>query len=499
MKSTRLGRRAFLQIWSTALAGASAARTALAGQAAGGGTVLYTGRFVPEGWESKIVFVSDHHYWPGHLENWGGGAQITTSTDRRMPDLAEVLNEERPDLSVHGGDVISAGGSFFPPPDEYNRQLAFAKAFYGRLTHPFMPLLGNHETLEASYTDEAQLGAWTRHFGAPYRRHDLKGWRIVGVNCLLPNPNGRYGRGNVFGLGRVQMDWLRASLKEASSRGLKVIICTHVPPANWVDRAEFEEAIASAGCVKAVICGHRHINSAETMGGVPVLVRTANVIAPFSYHVMYLYPDGRVLIIQKSQHFPFEDFISARMQQRSPMGSEADRYLTLGGPSQLPLEQLKIIGSDAEAAVLDGHLRLSSKSGRALALIDVSAVQNARLTLTAVKSPGEYMGAVALAGPDGAGGIEATLTARYSPDGKVFLVRNRPEARQVLARSWFNIADDVAYRLTLEVRNGRIFASWKNMLNLEAPLQSAQPGHFGFFVDRGTLFVTDVKLERLAG
>ncbi|HOK46498.1 MAG TPA: hypothetical protein PLK67_11235, partial [Bryobacteraceae bacterium] len=110
MKSTRLGRRAFLQIWSTALAGASAARTALAGQAAGGGTVLYTGRFVPEGWESKIVFVSDHHYWPGHLENWGGGAQITTSTDRRMPDLAEVLNEERPDLSVHGGDVISAGG-----------------------------------------------------------------------------------------------------------------------------------------------------------------------------------------------------------------------------------------------------------------------------------------------------------------------------------------------------------------------------------------------------
>jgi hypothetical protein len=45
--------------------------------------------------------VSDHHYWPGHLENWGNGSQITSKTDRRMPDLAEVLNEEQPGLSIH--------------------------------------------------------------------------------------------------------------------------------------------------------------------------------------------------------------------------------------------------------------------------------------------------------------------------------------------------------------------------------------------------------------
>ncbi len=108
-----------------------------------------------------------------------------------MPDLVEALNEERPDLSIHAGDVISAGGSFFPPPEEYGRQLAFAKQFYGGLSHPHMPLPGNHEISGPPYVSDTQLESWSRHFGAPYRGHDLKGWRFVGVNCLLPNPDGR--------------------------------------------------------------------------------------------------------------------------------------------------------------------------------------------------------------------------------------------------------------------------------------------------------------------
>ena len=65
------------------------------------------------------------------------------------------------------------------------------------------------------------------------------------------------------------------------------------------------------------------------------------------------------------------------------------------------------------------------------------------------------------------------------------------------ARSWFNIGDNIAYRLTLEVRGGRIRASWKNMLYLEAPVEAGASGYFGFFVDRGMLFVTDLKLEAL--
>jgi len=464
---------------------------------------IFDGRFVPEGADCKVVFVSDQHYWPGHLENWGGGGQITTSTDRRMPDLAAALNEERPGLSIHGGDVISAGGSFFPTPEEYARQLAFAQSFYRKLSHPYAPMLGNHETLEALYQDEAQLADWSRHFGPPYRFHDLKGWRFVCLNCLLPNPQGRHGRGdgygNAFGIDAAQLEWLSRTLKDACSKRLHVVVCTHVPPRAWVNAAAFEQAISGAGCVRAVVCGHVHRNSAGQLGGIPVITRTANVTTPFGFTVIHCYPGGRLIMVQKSQHFPFEDFISARFYSTSPLGAESDRYLTLGGASeQLPLTGLKVIGADAQAVIQDGHLRLASKSGRALVLFDTAALGEARLGLTAVKAEGDRIGALALAGPDGAGGVEAALTSRYSPDGKVYLARGESNAREVLARSWFNIGDSIAYRLTLEVRGGRIRASWKNMLDLEAPAGRAASGQFGFFVDRGTMFVTDLKLEQLA-
>jgi hypothetical protein len=34
-------------------------------------------------------------------------------------------------------------------------------------------------------------------------------------------------------------------------------------------------------------------------------------------------------------------------------------------------------------------------------------------------------------------------------------------------------------------------------LDLRATLEPGSAGHFGFYVERGAMFVTDVKLERL--
>jgi hypothetical protein len=495
-----INRRTFLRAGAAVPAGVSLSQ-AVNGQSAGT-TPVSTSRFVPPGAECKVAFVADHHYWPGHMENWGGGGQITSNSDRRMPDLAEVLNTERPDLSIHAGDVISAGGSFFPTPEEYDKQLAFEKALYNRLSHPFMPLVGNHEMREGHYASEKQLAAWTQLFGPLHRHQDLKGWRFIGVNCLLPNPDQRYGRGdnygNVYGLGAAQMEWLRNSLKDAASRALKAVVCTHVPPGHWIDAPEFEKVMASSGNVKAVLCGHTHRNSVDIMGGVPVLVRVANVTSPFGYTLLHLYPDGRMVVVQKSQHFPYDDFISSGFLTGSPIGSEAERYVTIGGSSQLPLDGLKVIGADARAAIVDGHLRLVSRNDRAVVLVDPAGLQNARLTLTAVKAAGERMGCIALARPDGAGGIEAVVTSRYSPDGKVYLAKNGASGREILARSWFNIADNIAYRFSVEVRNGRVLASWKNMLNLEAAIEPGLSGSFGFFIERGMMFVTDLDLERLS-
>lgn len=491
MPSSAIRRRSFLQVCGATLAAPLAAS----------GPVIYSGQFVPPGAACKVAFVSDHHYWPNHTENWGNGAQITTNTDRRMPDLAAALNAEQPALSIHGGDVISAGGSFFPPPEEYTRQLAFADDFYLRLKHRYLPMLGNHETAEPYYENERQLDTWTRHFGPPYRHRDVSGWRFIGLNSLLPNPDVRYGKGNVyrnvFGLDPQQMTWLGERLAEARSRNLHVVLCTHVPPAGWVNCKEFEQLIASAGCVRAVICGHEHRNTVHQLGGVPVLVRSANVSSPFGYTMLHGYPDGRLISVQKSQHFPMDDFISSRIAGPAPLGAESDRFLTLGGASVLPLDGLKVVGAGAEAVIRDGHLRLASSSGRALVLINAAAMSDARLSLTIIKSQGERFGAIALADANGAG-IEAALTARYSPEAKVYLARSDGQRRDVLARTWFNIADNIAYHCTLETRGGRLSVNWKNMTTLETTVDSTAPGYFGFFVDHGTMLVTDMVLERLA-
>lgn len=501
-----LGRRSLLKLGAALLAtpaaagaGVPASRSTSSSRPARG-TRVFRAQLVLEGADCRLAFVCDHHWWPNHKENWGGGAQITSLSDRKMPDLAEVLNEEAPDVSIHAGDVISAAGSFFPPPAEYAQQLAFAKAFYGKLTHPAIPMVGNHETLDAHYASHEQLRDWQQHFGAPFREHDCGSWRLLTLNPMLPNPGRALGPGdsygNYYGLDDEQLAWLKARLADAAASSLKALVAVHVPPVNWLDAAAFERVLVEAGCVKAVLAGHWHRNNLSFLGGIPVLVRASNVEAPFAYSMVYGYPDGRLIVVQKSQHFPLEDFISTGFAQ-GKQGSVADRYLTLGGSSQLPLQNLRLAGEGAHAVIADGHLRVSNRDGRASVLIDTAPLRDARLTLTIVKAGGERVGGVALAAADGSAGIDATITSRYSPDGKVMIGSSGTGGREVLARSWFNIADDIAYRLTLEVRDGRVRASWKNMVDLEADVRSHGPGLFGAFVERGTMLVTDLAPDRL--
>lgn len=470
---------------------------------AAAGSQLFSAKLVPDGAVCRLALVADHHYWPEHKENWGGGAQITSLSDRRMPDLAATLNALKPDLSVHAGDVISAAGSFHPTAEAYTKQLDFQARFMKSLTHPCIATIGNHETLEAHYASHDQLAAWSQRFGKPFREHDVKGWRFLTLNPMVPNAGHSHGAGdgfgNVYGLDDEQLQWLRARLTDAAAKKLHAVVVVHVPPSDWINNAAFEEVLttAGAGVVKAVLCGHWHRNNSFFIGGIPVLVRTSNVETPFGYHMVHCYADGRLIVVQHSQHFPYEEFLSAGFAQ-GKQGAEADRYVTIGGASQLPLTGLKVIGADARARIVDGHLRLASRTGRATVLIDTAAMGDARLTLTAVKARGERMGGIARAAADGTGGVEAVVTARYSDDGKVFLATGSGNARQVLARDWFNIGDDIAYRLTLECRKGKVTAAWQNMLTLETTTATTGAGgHYGFFVERGGMFVTEVTLEGL--
>ncbi|NOR15509.1 MAG: hypothetical protein GQ544_07385, partial [Candidatus Aminicenantes bacterium] len=48
-----------------------------------------------------------------------------------------------------------------------------------------------------------------------------------------------------------------------------------------------------------------------------------------------------------------------------------------------------------------------------------------------------------------------------------------------------------------QVRGKEVRADWKNMASLKAPIQGGGPGKFGLFVENGTLFLTDLRLDKI--
>ncbi len=477
------------------------------------GRVLFSTDFVPDGFSFKLAFVADHHYWPDHLANWGGGTQMTRQSEERMLDLVDCLNSEGVNISIHGGDIIDAGSAFNPPPDEYVKQLAFKARFLNSLNHPFIPMAGNHEIPKARYRDDSEMEPWRKKFGPTFRYLDRNGWRMIALFPMVPNPDGRFGGSNIYGLDEKQVRWLAGLLKDAESNKLKVLLFSHVSPLSYINRNEFEVLINSVDCVKGIFCGHEHRNYFFPLGKVPVLMRAGNAMSPLGYTMIYPYSDGHLVVVQKSQHFPLLDFMSSGLREGA-QGREIERYVTLGSPSILPLKGMQLIGQSASANIRNGHLRLDSgresqtayldnnpisvpKKTRGAILIDIPDIRNARISFSVVPDKASRMGAFALSGPDGNGGIETSLTVGTSGQGLLFLSDLRKGKREVLDKSWFNVLRGGAYRCMLHIRDGEVKADWKNMTSLSAHVQGTGSGKFGIFVEDGTLFLTDLKLEKI--
>ncbi len=241
-------------------------------------------------------------------------------------------------------------------------------------------------------------------------------------------------------------------------------------------------------------------------------MRAGNAMAPLGYTIIHAYSDGRLIVVQKSQHFPFLDFVSSGLREGA-QGREIERYVTLGAPSVLPLKGMRLVGQSAIANIRNGHLRLDSgrenqtaylddnpisipKKTRGAVLIETADVRNARISISMVAERAARIGAFALAGPDGTGGFETSLTVGNSGQGQLFLTDLRKGSRTTLDRSWFNVHPGGAYKCVLQVRGKEIKADWKNMVSLKAPIEGGGPGKFGLFVDDGTLFVTDLMMEK---
>jgi len=489
--SATISRRRFLALGSLASCAVLAGPTEAAQRK---GKILHSSDFVPEGALFKLAMVTDHHYWPHHAKNWG--EKQFRDTEPRMRDLAETLNREKPDLSVHCGDVISAGNSFEPPPEEYIRQLDFEKTFLESLRHPAIPLIGNHEVPDAFYEDESELDRWKKRFGPLNRFVDIGNWRLVLLNIMVPNPGGKLGKGSLYGIDETQLRWLDGALREAAAKSMSALLFAHVPPQNFTYKNDFEKTVLRSGCVRGIFCGHTHSNSQSMLGNIPVMVRAGNTGAPLAYTLIYPYPDGRLLVVQKSQHFPFINYLSESIRP-GLQKKEEDRYYTLGGSTEMPLEGLRSAGENVSAVICDGHLALRSEKGRGYLLIDTPGLTGGRIRFSAIKEGAVRMGVVACANTDCSRRIEGAVTSEYGPDGNLYLATCDGAGKRTLDRSWFNIADGIAYEFTLEVRKGKAVLSMKNMPVLAAGLGADISGQFGMFVEGGSMLVTDLSLEKV--
>jgi len=477
------------------------------------GKVLFQTEFIPDGYSFKLAFVADHHYWPEHLADWGGGTQATRQSEARMLDLVECLNSADVDISIHGGDVIDAGSAFNPPADEYHKQLVFKERFLKSLDHSYIPMAGNHEIPNSRFLDTTELDQWRQRFGPTYRYIDREGWRMIALFPMIPNTTGRFGGSNIYGLGKKQMAWLTGLLRDAETNRLKVLLFSHVSPLSYLNREKFESLVNSVDCVKGMFCGHEHRNYFFPLGKVPVMMRVGNAMAPLGYSLIYPYPDGRLVVVQKSQHFPRLDFISSGLREGA-QGREIERYLTLGAPSTLPLIGLQLVGKSAVAKIRNGHMRLDSgreyqtaylnnepisipKKTRCAVAIDTQDVGNARICFSVVAERAARIGAFALADQEGTGGIETSLTVGTSSQGKLALTDKRRGQKLPLDRSWFNVRRGGAYHCTLEIKDGDIKAEWKNMVTLKTRINNPSSGKFGIFVEDGTIFLTDLKLSQI--
>ncbi|MBN1290779.1 MAG: metallophosphoesterase [Candidatus Latescibacteria bacterium] len=453
--------------------------------------VLYASDFIPDGYSCKLAFIADHHYWPNHYKNWG--AKQFRHTEERMRDLVETLNNETPDISIHGGDVIDAGTAFVPPYDEYIKQLNYEKEMLNGLIHPAIPIIGNHEVPDAYYESESELDEWKKRFGPLYRFTDINGWRLVCLNTMSPNPGGSK---PLYGVDDEQVKWLSAILDEAIQKKLRVLLFAHIPPNEFNYSNDFENVITSAGCVKGMMVGHDHTNHIYKTGDIPVMIRASNVASPFAYSMVYPYPDGRILVKQKSQHFPFIDYMS-NIITPGAQGTENDRYFTLNGSSDMQPDRLTELGNNTDVRIADGHLSVDAPNGKGLVLIDLPDMNNVRLIFSAVKEGATHIGAVACTNGDGSDRIDCVLTSEYGTDGNMYIASYSGGKKETLGVSWFNISDGISYKFVVEVKDGSIIFHPKNMPELSAKIPNTPKGKFGFFVENGKMFVTDLKLEKL--
>src|SRR5690606_16939275 len=153
----------------------------------------------------RIIQITDTHLSP-----------LNPHFNRNWQPLVAWIEEQKPDLIIHTGDVSVDGA-------DIEADLEFCRSCLDELSAPTLVLPGNHDIghLPESHqpVNSERLARWNRHFGADRWAQEHGGWTLIGLNSLI------IGSGEAAE--EEQFEWLEGEL--ANSSGKPVAVFAHKP------------------------------------------------------------------------------------------------------------------------------------------------------------------------------------------------------------------------------------------------------------------------------
>lgn len=226
------------------------------------------------GEDLRFVHFSDTHIV-------GPGVRLRdVDTCRTLAQVIDAVNglAPPPAFVLIGGDLVSPdlhpevkSGARKVTDEDYESAYALLRELLGRLTAPIHVLLGNHD--RRGPFRRVGLGERTAEEQPYHYVIDADGYRLCALDSLVPGEDpGR--------VGDRQLAWLADRLHEAAGRHVLIAVHHHPVPigVRWLDDQMLTDAEAlwrlarEAGNVRAVLCGHVHLEHEAVRDGVRVLI-----------------------------------------------------------------------------------------------------------------------------------------------------------------------------------------------------------------------------------
>ena len=175
---------------------------------------------MPQTPPSVIALVTDTHVRVEHDDGQLAFNSDATHNDRNRR-IADVIQQMRPDLIIHLGDVVHP----IPTLPTHRPALKIAAQIYGTLDCPLVVVPGNHDVGDKRTTANAPAqvaegrAAFREQWGPPFRSLDLHDHHLVVVDGTLLDAG--------TDEAAEQRAWLEADLAQATGR---IFLFTHYPP-----------------------------------------------------------------------------------------------------------------------------------------------------------------------------------------------------------------------------------------------------------------------------